>query len=101
MRRALIALAACGIAAGGASAQAQEVYVDDLDDYGDDTYVESPAYVDTYETQVIEEVEPAEDGIVVGPRVYGWAAIRPANCGTFKYWNGDYCTDARYNPPDE
>lgn len=100
MRRALIALAACGIAAGGASAQ--EIYVDDLDDYGDDTYVEAPAYVETYETQVIEDVEPATEGIIVGgPQVYGWAAMRPVNCGTFKYWNGDYCADARYDSPED
>ena len=24
---------------------------------------------------------------------------RPASCGKFRYWNGDYCADARYRPP--
>ena len=23
----------------------------------------------------------------------------PANCGEYHYWNGEYCADARYNPP--
>lgn len=24
---------------------------------------------------------------------------RPANCGEFRYWNGEYCADARDQPP--
>lgn len=24
---------------------------------------------------------------------------RPANCGEFRYWNGEYCADAREHPP--
>ncbi len=24
---------------------------------------------------------------------------RPSSCGKFRYWNGDYCADARYRPP--
>lgn len=24
---------------------------------------------------------------------------RPANCGEYKYWNGEYCADAREQPP--
>lgn len=24
---------------------------------------------------------------------------RPANCGEFRYWNGEYCADARVQPP--
>lgn len=35
-----------------------------------------------------------------GPRVYGWsAAPRPISCGTFKYWTGTHCADARFDPP--
>jgi hypothetical protein len=98
MRRAVIAFAACVVAAGGASAQ--EVYVDETYDDDADTYVEAPAYVD--EPVVVEEVAPATEGIIVGgPRVYGWTALRPVNCGTFRYWNGEYCADARFDPPDE
>jgi len=94
MRSAWIALAACVAAAGGASAQ--EADVDTIDDY-DDSYVEAPAYTDP---PLVEEVGPEEDGIVVGPRVYGWT-FQPVNCGTFKYWNGEYCADARYDPPED
>jgi hypothetical protein len=25
--------------------------------------------------------------------------IRPANCGEFRYWDGQRCVDARYVPP--
>ena len=24
---------------------------------------------------------------------------RPANCGEYRYWNGEYCADARDHPP--
>ena len=95
MRRAFITLAACVVAAGSASGQ--EVYGNafDDDDY-DDAYVQAPAYDGA---PAVEEAVPVEGGIIVGPRVYGWSLIRPANCGTFKYWNGEYCADARYDPP--
>ncbi len=33
------------------------------------------------------------------PPVYGWVIIRPRSCGEFRYWNGERCVDARYNPP--
>jgi hypothetical protein len=29
------------------------------------------------------------------PPVYGWVERRPVNCGTFHYWDGDSCADAR------
>ena len=89
MKRLCIALAACVVAVGGAAAQ--EVYVDDIDAIDDEPYVEAPAF---------EEADPAEDGIVLGPRVYGWSEERPDDCGTFKYWNGSYCADARFEPPE-
>lgn len=100
MRRACIVLAASLATAGGAVAQ--EVYVDEVDEpaeesYVEESYVESPAYE-------VEDVAPAEDGIVVErreTRVYGWSAERPDNCGTFKYWTGGYCADARYAPPED
>jgi hypothetical protein len=43
------------------------------------------------ETVIIQEQTPA-------PRVYGWM-MRPADCGTFRYWNGVRCADARDEPP--
>jgi hypothetical protein len=24
---------------------------------------------------------------------------RPASCGKYRYWNGEFCADARFNPP--
>lgn len=34
------------------------------------------------------------------PPVYGWMyPPRPANCGKYRYWNGERCADARYDPP--
>lgn len=78
-----VAVAFFAVAAMPGLAAAQDAYV--VDD--DDVYVESP---EVY----------AEPGVVVGPRVYGWTTLRPANCGTFKYWNGEYCADARFDPPD-
>jgi hypothetical protein len=47
-----------------------------------------------------------------GTRVYGYARradepepryyepLPPRSCGQFRYWNGDYCADARVTPPD-
>jgi hypothetical protein len=51
----------------------------------------------------VVEQSPAEDGVILrenapGPRVYGWM-MRPADCGTFRYWNGLRCADARDEPP--
>ena len=25
--------------------------------------------------------------------------VRPASCGKYRYWNGERCVDARYQPP--
>lgn len=34
------------------------------------------------------------------PPVYGWLPPpRPASCGKYRYWNGEFCADARYRPP--
>ena len=83
MRGIVIAFAASVLGLGSASAQ--EVYVEE------ETYVvEEPAF---------EEADPLEDGIIVGPRVYGWEAVQPADCGTYMYWTGTYCADARDAPP--
>jgi hypothetical protein len=29
------------------------------------------------------------------PPVYGWVLVRPISCGKYRYWNGEYCADAR------
>lgn len=97
MRKALVTLAFCAFSAGSVSAQ--EVYLDDADDYDDSVAVEAPAYDSTYDEDDPVVVEDHAEGIVVGPRVYGWSAERPENCGTFRYWNGEVCADARFDPP--
>ena len=33
------------------------------------------------------------------PAPYGWQPARPRSCGKYRYWNGDYCADARYERP--
>lgn len=35
----------------------------------------------------------------VQPRVMGWVSFRPADCGVYRYWNGERCLDAREVPP--
>jgi len=32
-------------------------------------------------------------------QVYGWGPARNGDCGTFGYWTGSRCADARYEPP--
>lgn len=91
-----IALAAVAALTAG-SAHAQEVYVDDpYIDADDGPYVDHRAVVGD---EIVEDAAPAAPA--TGPRVYGWSygEIRPTDCGTFKYWNGEYCADARYEPP--
>ncbi len=80
-----LAIAAAAFAMLTGAASAQDVIIED-------------------DAAVIEEPAPIEDDATVavtrpiGPRVYGWPA-RPADCGTFRYWNGVRCVDARDNPP--
>ena len=95
MRRLMLAAAATGAAlfAGYGSAAAQVV----IETPPADVYVGTPyAYDSGYYTTRR------------GPRVYGYArdyrydddaiAVRPSGpggCGTYYYWNGDRCVDAR------
>ena len=45
-------------------------------------------------------IVPAPPIVVYEPPVYGWVAPpRPMSCGKYRYWNGDYCADARDEPP--
>ncbi|WP_296204456.1 hypothetical protein [uncultured Hyphomicrobium sp.] len=105
MMRAGIAAAALSMAL-MTSADAQDVYID-ADAYGDRAYVDErgyadePAYVDEQVIDDVDDVDPG-DGVIVGPRVYGYTyELRPEDCGTFRYWNGEYCADARFEPPSE
>jgi hypothetical protein len=97
MMRAGILAAAASVAL-VTSAGAQDVYVD-ADVYDDRAYVDERAYVEEQVIDDADDIEPA-DGVIVGPRVYGYTyELRPEDCGTFKYWNGEYCSDARFEPP--
>ena len=49
---------------------------------------------------VIVEEYPAAPPPRYVPPVYGWLGVAPQNCGTFKYWNGEHCADARFDPPE-
>jgi hypothetical protein len=33
------------------------------------------------------------------PPVADWVPPRPRSCEKYRYWDGDYCADARYQPP--
>ena len=49
-------------------------------------------------------VVPAVPAVPVAPPVVVEEPVvvlppRPASCGEYRYWNGQYCVDARYNRP--
>ncbi len=75
MKRIAILIATCAFTA-AASAQ--------------DAVIENDAALADDDTVIVDQ--PAA-------RVYGYTAIRPIDCGTFHYWNGERCADARYDPP--
>ena len=80
----LTASLATAMSGGAGGAFAQRAFVE--------TYPSDPPYYDEY----------------VAPRAYRYRSdapavvvpVRPANCGEFRYWNGNRCVDARIVPPD-
>jgi hypothetical protein len=34
-----------------------------------------------------------------GPPVIIFVPMRPASCGQYRYWDGERCADARFDPP--
>ena len=82
----LFTLLATVIGGGSSGAIAQSIEI----------YPGEPYYYEEY-----DENEPAS-------RVYRYRSdapvvirpIRPANCGEYRYWNGQRCVDARAVPPD-
>jgi hypothetical protein len=48
---------------------------------------------------VVPPVVPVVPPAVVGEPVIVVPPPRPASCGEYRYWNGQYCVDARYNRP--
>jgi hypothetical protein len=66
---------------------------------GDDDYYDPPEYY-LPPPPVVRVVPDAPPATVYEPPVYGWLSPpRPASCGKYRYWNGEYCADARRDPP--
>jgi hypothetical protein len=42
---------------------------------------------------------PVAPPVVVEEPVVVLPPPRPVSCGEYRYWNGQYCVDARYNTP--
>jgi hypothetical protein len=55
-------------------------------------YAAPPVVVAPQPAPVVPPVVVEQPVIVVPPP-------RPASCGEYRYWNGQYCVDARYNRP--
>jgi hypothetical protein len=60
--------------------------------YGYGPYAAPPPVVVTPAVPVAPPVVVEEPVVVLPPP-------RPASCGEYRYWNGQYCVDARYNTP--
>ena len=48
---------------------------------------------------VVPPAVPVVPPVVVQEPVIVVPPPRPASCGEYRYWNGQYCVDARYNRP--
>ena len=48
---------------------------------------------------VVPQPAPVVPPVVVEQPVIVVPPPRPASCGEYRYWNGEYCVDARYNRP--
>jgi hypothetical protein len=85
-----------------APALAEDVVVEhyDEDTGGVVTTPDGPVVVEEEDGPMIVEEHPASPPTRYEPPVYGWISVAPANCGTFKYWNGERCADARFGPED-
>ena len=83
----LFALIAAIITAGSGGALAQRV--------GVESYADEPLYTNEYRERRprVYRYSSDDDPVVVVP-------VRPANCGVYRYWNGERCVDARFAPPD-
>ena len=46
------------------------------------------------------EIIPDEPVYLYEPLPPNEVPVRPANCGEFRYWDGESCVDARVVPPD-
>ena len=72
-------------------------YHDDYDD-DDDFYYSPPNYYIPLPPRTYRYAPPP--ATYYEPPIYGWMPPpRPASCGKYRYWNGEFCADARYRPP--
>lgn len=73
-------------------------------DYDDDDYYEHvpPSY---YAPRVYGYVQrygygPPPPAVYPPLYFYDWGPPpRPTSCGKYRYWNGEFCADARFRPP--
>ena len=79
MRASSVCIAALAVLAAVSPAAAQSVGI----------YVGRAPYA--YDDDAVEFRSPPERSYRDEPRV----EIRPSSCGTYHFWNGDYCEDAR------
>ena len=72
-------------------------------DYDDDYYEHVPPSY--YAPRVYGYVQhygygPPPPAVYPPLYFYDWGPPpRPTSCGKFRYWNGEYCADARFRPP--
>ena len=64
--------------------------------YGYGPYAAPPVVV---VPQAAPPVVVQQQPVVVEQPVVVVPPPRPASCGEYRYWNGQYCVDARYNRP--
>jgi hypothetical protein len=62
-------------------------------------YAVPPAAVVVVPPVVVPQPAPVVPPVVVEQPVIVVPPPRPASCGEYRYWNGQYCVDARYNRP--
>jgi hypothetical protein len=60
-------------------------------------YAYGPAVDGAYGRRVYAP-PPAEVDYVPAP-AFVMVPLRPSSCGRYRYWDGDRCLDARYDPP--
>lgn len=68
--------------------------------YKDDWYYPPEYYLPPPPRVRVYRYEPPPV-VVYEPPVYGWLALPlpPSSCGKYRYWDGERCADARYDPP--
>lgn len=98
------ALAASSMAFGAAGiSKAQAVYEEPLND--SDVVIDDADVAPDADTVVVDPDANLTDGNSVrvidkrrAPAVYGWS--RRNGCGTFHFWDGEKCVDARAKPSE-